>query len=535
MDQQLQNLLNELYAVDPALKAKEPELIQIIQVLLKSKPQIQFDESFKERLRQELQRRSTKSNVFSLLTENKMKKLSLVFGGVLCLLLVVGALFLQRGRVQTKLAQKNDQGKIIRLADNSFGNLAAVSTAPQTSAQPLASAPTNQNQTATSSSAPTSSAAPKASMGFAAPTGFGGGGPISGGSGTASSGTATKGMPIADMRIYQPTYYNYVYKGDLTIPSDKLEVLRKVKSPLNTDAINNVIKSTDFGMINLGGFNNLGLDNFSVSEDNGYVINVSPREGTVNIYQQYNPGATCSSIEVPCPMPMMQAQQPIQMPYVPTDQQMISIADQFIKDHDISLKNYGAAEVQNDWKIQYLNLAIKAPTMAPTWIPDTGSVIYPATINGINIYDEQGNKYGMVVNISFRDKKVTSVSEITAPNYESSLYETETDTAKIMAIVNKGGVNGYYPPEATKTVDVELGKPSIQLMRYWKYDYGSSTELYVPALVFPIVHPENYPDIYRKTVIVPIIKDILNAQQPPIRIMKPMMNSSSPGLAPKKK
>ncbi len=505
----LPQLLEELYAVDPNLKTREKELTEIIIVLLKSKPNITLDENFKERLRMELRKHTDKPTLAfpsRVLGEiNKMRKFNFAFGTALFLVLIVGAVTLQKNKITQPQLVSTDSGKIVRLADNAFGTLSNVSASAD-SRTGLGSAPASPTL---QSNQPVGM---PENMSLAVPPSGGG----------LSSGDKAD---QSDIRLYQPTYYRYIYNGEaVVIPKDKLEVLRKVKNTSSTEPLGNILRNTDLGVINFKAFGDLSLDNFSVSEKNGYIINVNAKDGHISIYEAYNP-MSCG-YGAPCAMPM--EEQRITMPEVPNDEALITAANQFVQNHGINLSKYGQPKVADDWRIRYLATSDKSSF----WIPDSGTVIYPAKINSIGIFDESGNEYGLTVNVRFSDKKVTSLNELTFPNYESSLYATETDIKRIMSLVNKGGMNGYYPvDEPIKTKDIELGTPSIQLMRHWNYQNNESSELYVPALVFPILNPEKYPDNYRKSVVVPIIKDILDAQSDQVRILKEAIPFPLPSIS----
>jgi hypothetical protein len=97
-------------------------------------------------------------------------------------------------------------------------------------------------------------------------------------------------------------------------------------------------------------------------------------------------------------------------------------------------------------------------------------------------------------------------------NYESSNYKIVTDADKILTIAQRGGMYGDYQGEgADKTVEIELGTPSIALMRYYSYnnETQNSDELFMPCYVFPI---NNISDkeiyFYKKNIVVPLAEDI---------------------------
>jgi hypothetical protein len=521
MDSQLQNLLEELYAVDPALRSKEKELRQIIEVLLKSKPDIQLDPSFREQLRVELQKHIPKEPILNQIKEtNYMKRFSIVFGSLLLVALVIGGITLQNNqKKQTQLADgiSIGEGKITRLADNAFGTLKSTSVAPDKGAAAQTAATPPASTQVSPQSAP-SSAMMAPARGLAEPTyppapstipssGKGGGGPAN-----------------SMMRIYQPVTPHYVYNGPaITIPADKLEVLKRTDQSFNNTQLSDFFKKLNFGVIDFGGFNNLNLDAFTVSEKDGYTINVDTRNASVNIYAPYK-GYNCNRFS-PCTVPRRSISD------IPSDQSLIDISNQFIADHHINLKNYGTPKVVSYWKNDYQQTTDKANY----YIPEVDTVLYPAQINGIGVYDEGGTEVGLTVEIM--NKQISGLSQLDFANYDSSLYPTESDTAKIMSIVEKGGFNSYYGGQpGGKTEDIQLGTPKLQLMTHYEYDANSSTELFVPALVFPVIStptdPQNY---YKKNVVVPIIKSILDSpNQAPIGIMAPAIQSL-PAVVPHSK
>ena len=52
--QNIENILQEIYAIDPSLKNKEEEIKKIIYIILESKPDVQINQEFIDRLKNEL-------------------------------------------------------------------------------------------------------------------------------------------------------------------------------------------------------------------------------------------------------------------------------------------------------------------------------------------------------------------------------------------------------------------------------------------------------------------------------------------------
>ena len=188
--------------------------------------------------------------------------------------------------------------------------------------------------------------------------------------------------------------------------------------------------------------------------------------------------------------------------------------------------------MQADWKIYY-ELSKK---QGYDYLPEMINVIYPLKINDEVVLDESGNKTGLTAGVDIRNKRVSGVWELSAQNYQASMYDAVTDSQKIMEIAERGGIYGYYGPECAtppsapdgrevpqnstcKIVEIELGTPDIQLVKMWSYKNNESQELLIPSLVFPVLNaPQEM--AYKKAVIVSLIKEILDNQAYPVPLLK---------------
>lgn len=52
----IKKILDELYALDPLLRKKEPEIRKIIEKMMKSRPKIEINEAFRAELREKIMR-----------------------------------------------------------------------------------------------------------------------------------------------------------------------------------------------------------------------------------------------------------------------------------------------------------------------------------------------------------------------------------------------------------------------------------------------------------------------------------------------
>jgi hypothetical protein len=127
-----------------------------------------------------------------------------------------------------------------------------------------------------------------------------------------------------------------------------------------------------------------------------------------------------------------------------------------------------------------------------------------------------------MVNVDVRNRKAAGFNGSIAPSFESSEYDAIADKDTIKKMAEDGGMNGryyYFASTDGQEATVELGTPKQALMQYWKYDQatGRGDELYVPALIFPVKNrPENTPYFYVESIVVPLIKDVLQNNDYPM-------------------
>jgi len=509
MENRVNQIIEELVSLDPSFAQHRGELEHILANVLSAKPDPVIDANFVRKLRLQLLNKAESQklgSVWSNLRENFMKKI-FVSAGIAVVVLLVAVVGLQKlvnvnNNSSSNLLSFGSDVRVSRTADGAFGNLATLSLAT--------------GGMGGGGAAPTSAAlgtdAAKSSIAY----GMGGG-----------AGVSEKMM----LPPYEPVNYKYVYKGDeLTLPSDKLDVLKK-QSPDASSLISS-LNSLGMGLVSLDSFPGSKAQSVSFNQDNGYNIYVDFLGGTVSIsgYYDVKPLAADSQL---CPVDGCPAPDPIKESDIPDDATLVTIANQFLSDHGISTAAYGDPEVVNDYRIQN-EAMLKSNSKALVYWPDFINVVYPLKINDDEVYDESGNKMGLMVGVNIRSNKVTSVYNLSTQNYEASSYDAETDTSKIVKIAEQGGLYGYYAgaPEG-KTVEIELGTPKLQYVSMWDYQMNSSQQVLVPSLVFPVTKQPTDGSFYRKAVVVPLTKNILDRYNQgtggaPVKIM----NEVTPSIAP---
>jgi hypothetical protein len=374
-------------------------------------------------------------------------------------------------------------------------------------------------------------ASPKASSLQArdAAAGMGGGGTLNSSvpAGTSESGSA-KIMPP-----YESRNYKFFYKGEgLKLENAKMDILKRVKGiNANIDAAG-IANSLNFSGIDMGTFPGLKIQNISFigQGDFSYSISAALDEGMISIYQNWEtwPAGKCGD-DQKCYEAQRVAESDI-----PSNEELIKIAGNFLAEHNIDVKNYSEPQVQDSWRQSYADTKVKSDF----YFPDAVEVVYPLKIQNKFVFDEyNGIKQGLSVSVQVKARKAASIYNLTTQQYDSSSYEMETDASKILAYAEKGGSNYYFDSGAEKTEELELGEPEAGYIKYYSYKDGKNEELLVPALSFPIKNPPQTDFFFRKAVVVPIAKEILderskgNPDGMPVPLMKDAGTVSSPDQA----
>lgn len=478
----IKQILNDLYLIDASLKNKEEDLIKIIEKLLNNKPDINIDESFVKKIRSELMVEAKKMNI-NLKKKGMWENWQYVFGGAvgtaLIFLAIINISGINKNKEKFNDANVINEGIVRELPQGAFGRLIGGGQSDKSSSN--------------------------------VPLGLGAGD----GAGGQSSGVASErfdalSAPLDSKMIVAPDYvnYNYVYVGD-NLPEfgEQSPVYKRIKTnQLGKSAVGSL---GDLKLFDVSKFNNLTVDNLNFSEDRdfGYIVYYDFKNGEASINSNYerwpNPFLSCRDDKC-------YQDQRLEIGDVIKDNEAIEIAGEFLKEYNINLENYGNGEIDKNWQVLYY--ANIKENIEP-YVPDSLTVIYPLLINNEEVLDESGNKIGLRVEVDNRYKKAKGVYNIRINQFESSNYAVETDNEKLIKIAERGGVYpAYHFPEAVKTVDVKLGTPKISLVSIWNFDdnTGVNEELFIPAMVFPVIEKPEEGYFYSNNIIIPLVKDVLD-------------------------
>jgi len=506
MEGQINNILKDLYALDPELRQYERELMPLVRELIEAKPDTVFDEAWARALRAQLVARAStpqQRSGFGFLKLFSMKT-TYTYGAIIAAVVIVaavGSFTLNKKDTSFQLASAPE---INSVGKNAFGSLLSTGgTGTDVAAESAARALSVDTAPAPEDAG--ASVAPKGVASMVPAAGYGGG-----------------GGDIAVDRMIAPVPYSitYTYNGDeFALDDQEVPVLRRARGTETGSAFVSTLTGFDFGLLNLGSFSSAQMQNISFSEnrDFGYVVNINFIDGSISINENWerwnHPSKECR--DEACYNSIR-----LSIADVPADDHVVAIADAFLRDHGIALDAYGEPSVDNQWRTYYEQVDDKADY----YIPDAISVKYPLEINGEPVYEQGGSTVGMQVSVNIRFDRVSGVWGLQTQRYESSSYPAITDVKKVVSLVERGGLYGpvyyYDSPEGQEKVSLSLGTPEHVLTKIWNYQNSTQNELLVPALRFPVTNKPNEARYYvPDSIVIPLAEELLKDRIEPPTIM----------------
>lgn len=510
---EVDEIIKDLYNIDPTLKEYEDKIRDIVFEIYYQKPEIEINESFRNELKEkilnriyELKRENRQNNIKVEENNNQsnfiilMKKINYVLTGSIVTVCLVGAFIYLLNANGTISFNKNlNQNNIsnglksvdfdlsIKNSNKKFGNLFAQNT--------LAN----------------ESAVDSRSSGSPAGLGIGGGGGVSS---PMASGDAAVSSKIGILP-YNPTIYKYKYSGDKNFLENLNEsdypVLKRIKNSTVTFNNSDLLSANS---IDMSKFSNLKINNISIDEDKnyGYSLYMALTEGSLSISKNW------------AKWPQLDYGAQYSMDEVLKNDELIKIANDFAKNYNINLQNYTSPEVQTDYRVLYE----KATDKNNFYVPTSSTVIYPLLVNGKEVYEQYGGKYGIMMSIGFKEKKVEYVNNIQTLQFESASYELNKDVDTILKIAEN--TDNYYVNDIkdAKIVEITLKDPKIVYAKIFTYDNTTNTsnEFLVPAVAFK-TSGEYDPNTYnREYVLIPLAKDYIDQELDRIQELEKMPKAS---------
>jgi len=304
--------------------------------------------------------------------------------------------------------------------------------------------------------------------------------------------------------------FKYIYVGDeINQENDSSLVYLRLKNQdtLAKDIAKN-LSNFDFAGIKMNSFDNLKVNNLSFTEDKdkGLMINFDLKEGNVYIYENWEKWQIAERDACGANQDCWDKYR-LKIEDVPADSELIKMADSFLSNHNIDINNYGEPQVDNNWRTYY-DMAV---SKADYYIQEQMTVIYPLLIEGSPVRDQSGNYTGLRVTVNLLHNQVSGLSGLMPYRYESSEYDLEKDSERIVALAEDGGwARNYYSQEQENIVKIELGTPELSYVQMYRYQNNKSEELLVPALIFPVINKPEQGYYGGNFISVPLVKELMD-------------------------
>lgn len=477
MDDKIRKILDDLYEIEPSLRAQESELIALIQKLLATKPDTTFDQQFAKKLRAKLlQSQKTTTNLMPTSPFVFQRLAYVAIGGLLTLVVAVPLTYQlsQPGvTLESLVSSPNTEPKFRELSGNAFGTLSLESTT------------TALGGDESTRSAVIPGANPVAAIG-------------AGGGGVTSEDADKQASMVIDPYPGANIYYRYTYNGEELDLSTISDTVYRRNGGISLDGRGGDLANVKVGPVDLGAFSGLSLQSFSLkqADKNGYSVYVDPENGSLSI--NGNEGLWAYTREY---VPFTEGE-------VLPDEELISIANGFLSQFRIDTSGFGEPMVDN----RGLVYALTQPANI-RYIPDVVNVTYPLMLDGQPVYSGDGSAYGMTLMVNMRTKAVANAYMNLGEAYDRSTYELERNAETVLAYAAQGGIYSYEQPADATVVDIELGTPKLILMSHYNYTGSTVENLFVPALNFPITKNSDTNPVYQTSITVPLVKSIIEEAQ----------------------
>lgn len=483
----IRQVLDDLYALDIKLKDHEDNLIKIIDALIKTKPEAELDDNYRSKLKNELLAKA--QEIINIKSEKKEKtKIFWLMPKYMGWYSYAIAMFILAFMVPTVIILTNPTSKnlftskfnyesmkvsIKPVGDKAFGALSGSATAKSNSAV----------------------------------SGYGAG---SGESATAVN-TPDAKRSSSIMPPYEYKVYRYNYKGEeFEIKDSTMAVLKRNKDASLFKGGNKLISSLnssymDFSSLSL---NKIESVNMVGSGEYPMTIYIDQNNGSISLSEYWPVWQSkmypCKSDDQKC----FDAQR-VKIGEVPSDEVILNIANEFVGEHGVNMENYEIGTVDNRWRDEYS----RATDKENYYIPDTISVIYPLKVDNKEIFNYSGDREGLRVNVNIKLQRVSGLWGLNTKDYDSSNYQVEQDKDRILKLASKGDLYTWEPGPDAKYVDLDLDTPQLIYLVHYNYNDGKNEELLIPVLSFPIKNVPQDEYFYKKYVVIPLVKEILDSAE----------------------
>lgn len=238
-------------------------------------------------------------------------------------------------------------------------------------------------------------------------------------------------LPSPLMPPYEMKVYKYVYTGSgYTIAENEMGVLQKKKNTITSADAEFILSNFSLSSFDIRKFKNLRLNNITLSEEKEYGLNlyIDLNEGNVFVTKDWSrwPHLNCQTEAC------FQANR-TSIANVPSEVDMIGLANRFVEEYKIDISSYGTPYVNQEWRVEY----DRATDKSQSYIPEIQHVVYPLRLDGTEVFEEYGQPRGITIGIDIKNRRVAEVNGIEKLEFEESKYAVETDFQKVLQVAEK--------------------------------------------------------------------------------------------------
>lgn len=200
---------------------------------------------------------------------------------------------------------------------------------------------------------------------------------------------------------YEEQKYNYIYAGaDFDLFPSEVDVFKRIDPDFSKD-LNSDLSRKKISFLDFGKLKNINVDSLTVNEDReyGYSIYLGLKDGSFSFYKNWERWPSldkiCGGYNQFC-----YENNKFKIENVLSDIEIINISNEFLQKYGLNLSTYSFPEIQNYWMNEY-EMSVDKDSY---YISETVNVIYPLKINGVNVYNDFGQKIGVSVEVDMREK-----------------------------------------------------------------------------------------------------------------------------------
>lgn len=499
MGKDIEKILQELYQIDENLKQKESELTKIIQNMLLLKPNIKIDADFKMALQERISEKITSQKLENYLSNRKLN-----------IWQIVSYIFWAAWVFAFWFFLLNEN--ILNTEKNGIWNTTIEITSPdnmlsfESKITKISGWFWNLKDLWVDSSAQwwmwgwgvewTALMTEKVAQNESVP------GDVSISREFSLNDSAPSDAPMVWKMIapvdpdFVPEIYRYSFSGELNLElTDSMPVYKKENVQSIWKEMMKNIGNFNFNGVNISRFPDLRVSSMTLNQDKpyGYSLNIDFDNWGFSMYKNW------------AKWPQVDYSENTKQVFL-EENEIIKIAQNFLKEYNIDLSEYGAPVVEKS----YIAIMEKyaSSRIMPDYVNNNTSVVFPLVVEWQEISEEHGQISWVRIEIDLTEKKAVSLNGLSVNNYLTSQYQTETNKENILKVANVWGRFGFYTPETDKVkyVDIKLKNPELKYVNVYEYKNNSQEQYLIPAVVFEVERSwvENY---YVDTITVPLVKD----------------------------